>query len=173
MAHFRRIQLRDQLSGELYLHSMPGRNEPLEEIWSDLVELRIDRIVCLAPDEELRRKSPSYAAALGANTVPVDVHRFPITDFGAPDDPEAFLDSVLGTARHLQAGGRMLVHCGAGIGRTGMYATGVLMALGIAMDMARDLVSNAGAGPERHTQEDALRRLEEKLKRRGSHSGST
>ena len=171
MAHFRRIQLRDHCSGDLYLHSMPGRNEPLETVWAALVELKIDRIICLAPDEELRRKSPLYASALGANTVPVDVHRFPITDLGAPDDYQAFLTSVLNTARHL-AGGIMLVHCGAGIGRTGRYVTGVLMALGIAKNVARDLVSDAGAGPERPAQEDALRRLEEELKRHGSHSGS-
>lgn len=171
MAHFRRIQLRDHCSGDLYLHSMPGRNEPLEKVWSALIALKIDRIICLAPDEELRRKSPSYASALTANTVPVDVHRFPITDFGAPDDEQDFMESVLETARHLQAGGIMLVHCGAGIGRTGMYATGVLMALGIAKKVARDLVSDAGAGPERPAQEDALRRLEEELKRHGSLSG--
>ena len=66
MAHLRQIQLPAQCTGGLYLHSMPGRNESLEEIWLDLVKLGIDRIVCLAPDAELRRKSPSYALALAA-----------------------------------------------------------------------------------------------------------
>ncbi len=79
MAHLRQVQLPAECTGALYLHSMPGRNEPLEEIWLNLVTLGIDRIVCLAPDEELRRKSPSYSLPGSTSRLgqPRNAHRFP------------------------------------------------------------------------------------------------
>lgn len=165
MTRFRPVQLPDDCGG-LYLHSMPGRYESLGDVWSAIRELSIDRIVCLAPEDELRRKSPTYASALAAHTAPVDVDHFPIADFSGPGDEHAFAASVMATAKHLRTGGRVLIHCGAGIGRTGLYATGVLLALGLPITVAQDLVRKAGSGAEVEAQEDALERLEHALPRR-------
>ena len=65
------------------------------------------------------------------------VQAFPISDFGVPDDDDRFERSVLDAAQHLKASGHVLVHCGAGIGRTGMYAIAVLLALEIPRGTAR------------------------------------
>jgi protein-tyrosine phosphatase len=121
--------------------------------------------VCLAPDDELRRKSPAYASVLTEHTAPVEVHHFPIADFSVPDDERALVASVMVTAEHLRGGGKVLIHCGAGIGRTGLYATGVLLALGLPVNVAKDFVRKAGSGAEVAAQDDALRRLEQALRR--------
>jgi protein-tyrosine phosphatase len=175
MTHFRQVKLPEDRSGRLYLHSMPGRNESLEEVWVEVARCGIDRIVCLAPHDEVRRKSPSYASALERKVKPVAVHCFPIVDFGVPDDDKAFEESVLDTARHLKAGRSVLVHCGAGIGRTGLYAIATVLALGIPQRSAQDRVRSAGSGPERPEQQEALKRIERRFqpKRKGNRPTST
>jgi len=60
----------------------------------------------------------------------VRAQRFPIADCQAPSDIPAFAKSVRQVAEALRSGGAVAIHCGAGIGRTGTFAIGVLLALG-------------------------------------------
>ena len=61
---FRIVQLPDRVSGNLYLHSMPGRYETFSEAISSIVKLNIDTVVCLTPMNEILEKSPDYAEAI-------------------------------------------------------------------------------------------------------------
>lgn len=127
---------------------MPGRDGPVEQAIKDMRDSGIDRVICLAPVEEIRGKSPAYAAALKQDALPCPVQHFPIPDFGVPEDRDAFL-SLLGRLRDsLREGERLLVHCSAGFGRTGTVATCVLVALGVEPDGAREAVRLAGSRPE-------------------------
>jgi hypothetical protein len=56
----RRVELPGNLEGRLFLHSMPGRYESLEEFLAEIVLKNISCVVCLAPPEEIRRKSRSF-----------------------------------------------------------------------------------------------------------------
>jgi protein-tyrosine phosphatase len=145
---FRSVPLPGDVAGGLWLHSMPGRREPLEQAWAQLRIHGIEAIVCLAASDEVRAKSPSYAAALDATTVPCAVEPFPISDFGVPDDREAFWSLASKIATQLKAGRRVLIHCGAGIGRTGTLATCVLLGLGQTDVQAQQAVSMTGSHPE-------------------------
>jgi protein-tyrosine phosphatase len=109
--------------------------------------------------DEIREKSSSYAKALEQGMVPVEVRRFPIHDYSSPDDDRAFADTVTEVAASLRAGRRALIHYGAGIGRTGLFAVATLMALGLPTVAARRRVKEAGSGPERQVQEAALERV--------------
>jgi len=132
----------------LYLAAMPGRHGSLERTWEDLRREEVQVIVCLAEREEIRRKSPTYAAALAAQALPCPVELFPIPDFGAPGDREAFWALACRTAKWLIGGERIAIHCGAGIGRTGTLATCVLLALGEPLARAEEAVLAARSHPE-------------------------
>ncbi len=127
---------------------MPGRHGPLAQAWEALRREGIHVVVCLAEPEEIRGKSPAYATALEAQAVPCPVESFPVADFGVPDDREAFWALASSLGNRLTGGERLMIHCGAGIGRTGTLATCVLLALGEPLARAEEAVSVAGSHPE-------------------------
>src|SRR5262245_4833085 len=126
---FRSVKLPLCASGKLYLHSMPGRRERLTDAWDAVARLDISAIVCLAPLDEVRKKSPLYAKAIESGQLPCCVQWLPVKDYQGPEDDEAFHRVAVDVANSLRQGKVVLVHCGAGIGRTGMFTVAVLMSL--------------------------------------------
>jgi protein-tyrosine phosphatase len=149
---FRCINLAGLAPGALYLHSMPGRYEPLEDTLQTLSDLGISDIICLAPLAEIKAKSRCYAEVLESDGLPCSHRLFPIPDYGTPTDRGSFASEVEAAAGALRRGDRILVHCGAGIGRTGLFAAGVLVALGLEHTQALRRVEEAGSHPERDEQ---------------------
>ena len=145
---FRSVALPEGLPGRLLLHSMPGRREPLAAAWREAAREEVSLIVRLTGLAEIGAKSPSYAAALIAGQVPFAILPLDIPDFGVPADCSGFLDAVRLVAQRIRDGEAVLVHCGAGIGRTGTFATAVLLGLGESIDAATRAVWAAGSGME-------------------------
>ena len=164
MTALREVALHQSAVGRLFLHSMPGRNEPLAEVWQQVQAQGITAIVNLAPAEEVQKKSPEYAKAIATETIPCEVWPLPVPDFAAPTDDASFSQLAHRVAAALRAGQAILIHCGAGIGRTGTVAVAALLALGSPIGEARRLVRAAGSGPEVPGQEAALERFEAALK---------
>ena len=148
----RPVRLPEGVAGRLYLVAMPGTHGPLERTWEALRGEGVHVVVCLAEPEEIRRKSAAYAAALEAQAVPCPVESFPVADFGVPGDHEAFWALANCVGRRLTGGERVVIHCGAGIGRTGTLAACVLLALGEPPEEAEQAVSAAGSHPETDAQ---------------------
>ncbi len=119
----------------------------------------VGTIVCLNQRAELEDRYPGYVAWLGE-------HRggralwFPIPDLHAPplDDVRPLLAEI---GRRLDAGGHVLVHCGAGIGRAGTVAVCVLLQRGFSTDEALAHVADHRpmAGPEVGAQRDLVDEL--------------
>ena len=91
MTLFRRVSLPVNASGQLLLHSMPGRNERIDQCWNEIRSVPVDAMVSLASDEEIAAKSPSYSAAIGSGAVPCDRWVLPIEDYGIPNDEDEFV----------------------------------------------------------------------------------
>ena len=154
----RRVELPADVKGRLFLHSMPGRNEPFVTARESIVGNGVKHVVCLTPDEEIRDKSPEYADAI-ANGLPWRHVSLPIPDFGIPDDIHSFRGAASSVAKSLRNGENVLVHCAAGIGRTGTFAVAVLCQLGVPLRDAQGAVRNAGSSSESETQRSFLEKI--------------
>ncbi len=141
--------------GRLFLDGMPGRGEPIEAAEAALLAAGVAHVVCLAGPDEIRTASPRYGAAL-ARGVAWEHIAFPIGDFGAPEDRVAFCALAKRVADLLRDGARVMIHCRAGIGRTGLLAAATLMALGESHAGAVAAVEAAGSRPETGVQAEVL-----------------
>jgi len=159
MAFFREVSVPSNAAGRLLLHSMPGRRERLDECWREAESVPVHAIICLASDEEIAQKSPSYLAAITSGDVPCQRWPLGVPDYGVPSDESGFLDLASQVADSLKNGLNVLVHCGAGIGRTGMFAALVLMRLRIPLEESLKRVKAAGSGPETAAQRAFLDRM--------------
>jgi protein-tyrosine phosphatase len=72
---------------------------------------------------------------------------------------------LTGLVDRVVAGERVIVHCGAGIGRAGTTAVSVLVSLAVPLDEALDHVRRhrPAAGPEAGVQLELVRRIHEHL----------
>ncbi len=91
---------------------------------------------------------PSEARQLGLESERTEVKAmgmefisYPIPDMGLPPSVEGFAYVTRLLFKQTSAGVNTLVHCRAGIGRSGLLAAGVLLHVGMSSDEAFDYVS--------------------------------
>jgi protein-tyrosine phosphatase len=128
--------------GKLMLHSLPGRYESFTNFMTEMKMSKVNTIVCLVEKNEILRLSPEYARAI----IPAEIEiiNYPIPDFGTPD-PKTFPHIINNIKEQLISGKNILIHCGSGIGRTGLIATSVIISLGSNISQARHSVAVTGA----------------------------
>lgn len=153
---FQSVRLPQDVTGRLFLHSMPGRRESWDNFVSEAERRGIDFIVCLTSNDEIKEKSPSYADAISNNLLTSKIESFPITDYGVPADKDAFAKFVGRIADLLRSGNTVLAHCGAGIGRTGTFAICLLIELGADRRLAEKAINDAKAHPETPEQKNLV-----------------
>lgn len=136
------------VAGQMLLHSLPGRYEPWADSSAELVRRGVHRIVCIMPEREAMEKSAPYAKAAAADELPCARTVVAIREYDVPQDREAFYALAEEVAASLRKGDRILVHCAAGRGRTGMFAMCVMVALGHGRRQAERVVAQAGSRPE-------------------------
>lgn len=151
--------LEQDMSGKLYLHSMLGRHETWDEMLVELQANDIKKVICLTSFEEVQELSPAYAKAIEEDTLPFEKITIEISDFGIPGDETEFFQHVKDIANALQVSEPILIHCAAGIGRTGMFACCLLQALGLDEDEAVAQIKTVGSGPETKEQRDLVARF--------------
>lgn len=123
--------------GTLAISPMPGRTRHYGTDWQRLLDWSPDLVITMTPTHELSRKG---AASLGPDLAAVGIawRQVPVTDFGTPAPDVAALWPA--TARQaltvLGQGGRVLVHCYGGCGRSGMAVLRLMIAAGENPDAA-------------------------------------
>jgi protein-tyrosine phosphatase len=134
--------------GKLYLTSMPGRYGSIEKFLREIEDQDINHILCLVSDEEIAEKSPEYLEAIHQSRIPARLWQHSIPDYGAPGKPDEILQAVDAMKQALIRGESVVIHCAAGIGRTGMVATALLIRLGFSQPVATRTIEQAGSTPE-------------------------
>jgi protein-tyrosine phosphatase len=144
----RRVRLPSELPGQLWLGAMPGRFESWPAFESRAERSGLAMVVCLTPRTELAELSPDYHAAVVAGRVGYRWMQVPMRNFGVPEDGAAFRRDVQAIAQAVRNGDAVLLHCAAGIGRTGTAAACVCKALGLEAGEALERVREAGSNPQ-------------------------
>jgi protein-tyrosine phosphatase len=144
----RPVELPADVRGHLWLSAMPGRSAPWPAFQAEAQRARLALVVCLTPHAEMRELSPGYHAAVANGTAGFRWRNLPMRNFGLPEDAEGFRRDVQAIAQALRSGDAVLLHCAAGMGRTGSAAACVLKALGLPTDDALARVRAAGSNPQ-------------------------
>jgi len=127
---------------------MPGRFESWREFVVEARRNELGLVVCLAPRDEVAALSPAYYHALVQGKLPFRWLNLPMQNFGLPADGEGFRAGIVQTGAALQRGDAVLLHCAAGLGRTGTAAACLLKHLGLSTEEALRRVREAGSNPE-------------------------
>jgi protein-tyrosine phosphatase len=148
----RLLDTADCCPGELWLGSMPGRFERWNEFLASARRHKLSLVVCLAPPEEVASLSPPYWQAIAEGSLDFRFLSLPMQNYGLPRDLAGFRDGIAQMAERLKAGDTVMLHCAAGIGRTGTAAACLLKHLGLETDEALQRVRDAGSNPENAVQ---------------------
>ncbi len=150
MVMFREIEIAQK--GKVFLHSMPGRKEVWHDAKKAFEDNSISHVLCLTSSAEMHEKSPEYAAFFKQEQAQKEiVKRFihiSIEDFSIPKDSDFYRKQISLAADAVVQGAHLLIHCAAGIGRTGCAAIVLLQELGLSASEAQSLVLAAGSHPE-------------------------
>lgn len=145
---FRPLELPAPGLGRVWLGAMPGRLEPWPRFLDEAAAKGIRQLVCLTPLFEVERLSPAYAAAVAGGQLPFRWTHVPMQDFGLAAHTDAYRIAIDDMAASVRAGEVLLLHCAAGIGRTGTTAACLLKRLGASSALALQRVREAGSNPE-------------------------
>lgn len=155
----RPLPLPDAQPGRVWLSAMPGRLDPWPRCLDALRSASVNLLVCLNPLEEVAEVSPAYYAAIAAQSLPCRWLHLPMRNFGLSDQAQAFQAGVEQVVQALARDETVLIHCAAGMGRTGSMAACVLKRLGLTREQALARVRLAGSNPESAAQSGLIDRF--------------
>jgi len=134
-------KVKDIEKGTLSVMAKPVSGEWIEDEFVGLKRLGIDKVVCLLEGfEQIEVGLGSEEELCIKNNI--EYASFPIPDRGLPNTSlaKAFIGNL---HEEICAGKHIVIHCRAGIGRTGIIAGGVLVESGISAREAFSIISVA------------------------------
>jgi protein-tyrosine phosphatase len=146
--NIRPVELPADVAGSLWLSAMPGRFGTWRDFEAQARTRGLAVVVCLTPRDEIEELSPDYAQAVLRRATEYEWLHVPVPNFGVPPDARAFRGAIERIAQRIRGGDAVLMHCAAGMGRTGSAAACVLKALGLPTDEALQRIRAAGSNPQ-------------------------
>jgi Tyrosine phosphatase family len=147
------------VAGRIWLAPMPGRLQPWPMFVAQAQAVGLHRIVCLTPRHEVASLSPDYARAITDGSLGIAWEELPMRDLGLAEQADRFARSLAALAERVRGGEVVLLHCAAGIGRTGTAAACLLKRLGVPTAQALLWVREAGSSPESAQQSGLIERF--------------
>jgi protein-tyrosine phosphatase len=127
--------------GTLSVMAKPVSGEWIEDEFSGLRKLGVGKVISLLErDEEIEVGLQAEIELCHKNDL--DFCSFPIPDRGLPQT-EAAKVLIEATLHEIQSGMHVVIHCRAGIGRTGIIAGAILVVSGMEAKQALALISTA------------------------------
>jgi hypothetical protein len=148
----RRVEIGPDVPGTLWLGPMPGRFESWSAALAEHRRHGVALVLCLTPRDEVAAGAPAYHRAIVEGKLPFRWLNLPLRNYGLPLDMPAFRDGIEQAAAALHAGDAVVLHCAAGMGRTGTAAACLLKRLGLSTAEALQRVRDAGSNPENAVQ---------------------
>lgn len=139
---FKFYPLFDDGPGLLAVMPHPSAGDLLRSQMGHLNDVGIDTVVSLLTEAEERELALSEEGAV-VGELGMEFVSFPIQDKREPDNVPAFCALVDDLSGRIGQGQKIMVHCWAGIGRSGLLSSAVLVALGISPDTVFDMASRA------------------------------
>jgi protein-tyrosine phosphatase len=133
------IKENETAPGQLGTMRRPRGGHKLESDIRGLKEQGVEWLVCLLEVWEMR------ALGLTEEDLLCEKHgigflRFPIPDFGVPEDRSQFLELVKFLSAKLAGGAHVVIHCHGGVGRSSVVAAGVLLERGVTAEQVFELI---------------------------------
>ncbi|MEM9550681.1 MAG: protein-tyrosine phosphatase family protein [Pseudomonadota bacterium] len=124
-------------SGRLGIAPLPGTTGAYEMDLRQMLAWRPDLVISMTTHTEM---GEAGAADLGHDLAAQEVkwRHLPVVDFGTPDEHTqwAWPDLSHAARQVLRDGGRVLIHCRGGCGRSGMAALRLMVEMGEEADLA-------------------------------------
>lgn len=110
------------LAGTIYRSSLPFSPlfDPGGLLLTEFLDAAIDTVVMLTPYEEVLRLI-GFDLAERYEQLGFEVIHAPVDDFSIPT-PNGFMGPIRETLQAAHKGRKIVIHCHAGLGRTGMFA---------------------------------------------------
>lgn len=129
-------------AGRLGICARPRGNDWLDDELKQAKADGVDVLVSLLEDEEAKEIGVQDEAG-AASRAGVEFWRFPISDREVPVDEAAAVEFARKTSSRVTAGASIVIHCRMGIGRSSVMAALALVALGVPVARAWQLLSMA------------------------------
>jgi len=116
-------------AGTLAIAAHPASGADAAARIAEIAASGIDQVISLLEPAEARSLGLQQEAEL-VRAQAMEFCSFPIPDLGLPVSLDAFAQLSRRLYRRIHAGGHTLIHCRAGVGRSGLLAAAVLMCEG-------------------------------------------